>query len=373
MPARLQFGTSEIDANLLYATKFAAPDPILLLEKGKRKTLVVRDLELGRARKEAAVNRVLGFAELEEQMRKQGGAQNQKLADYAHQLLKSSRVRAVVVPNSFPAGLLEGLRKRKIRVRVSEKPLYPERASKQPWEIGEIRRVERATEAALAKAIALLKSAHVEGRRVKKGSRIVTSEWLKQVMHEELLRRNCAAEHTIAACGEQAIEPHSEGEGHVVPNLPIVLDLFPRSQKSGYYADLTRTVVKGKASPEIKRMYSAVKEAQALAFSKLRAGVEGKRVHQAVVEYFKQKGFETSHKGSTQKGFTHATGHGVGLEIHEEPRIGRTGGPLQVNSIVTVEPGLYYKGVGGVRLEDLALVKRGGAINLTRLPKVLEV
>jgi Xaa-Pro aminopeptidase len=366
--ARLQFAAPERDAGLLYATRFPAPDPLFLLERGARKTLVVRDLEIGRAREQAAVDEVLGFQEIEPK-----GGSKPVLADYAASLLKRFRVRRVVVPNSFPAGLLEGLRARKVGVRVEDEPFYPERVRKQAWEVAEVTRVQRATEAALAKALALLRAARIDGRRVRRGSRTVTSEWLKEVMHGELLRRGCVAEHTIAAIGEQAVEPHNEGEGPVVPNSTIVLDVFPRSAKSHYYADCTRTVVKGKAAPKVRAMYEAVREAQDVGHSLLRAGVTGKSVHEAVAAHLKRRGFETFRTRKGWEGFTHGTGHGVGLEIHEQPGLSRAGGPLPEGSVVTVEPGLYYRGLGGVRLEDLALVTRRGSVNLTKAPRVLEV
>lgn len=373
MKSRLLYGTPEKEADLLYATRFAAPDPVLLLEMGRKKILMVRDLEIGRARQIADVDSVVGFREIEAKLAKRN-VPSPKLADFVHEVLKNNRVRAVVVPNWFPAGLLDGLRARKVNVRVqANKPFYPQRAIKTPWEVKEIIKVQRATEAALNKALVLLRAARIDGKRVKKGSRVVTSKWLKEIIHQELLHRGCLGEHTIVAIGEQAVEPHHEGEGPVVPNQTIVFDVFPRSEKTHYYADLSRTVVKGKASPQIKNMYQAVLQAQQVGLRTLQPGVRGSTVHKAVAAHLQKRGFKTFQTKRGWEGFTHGTGHGVGLDIHELPGVGRSSGPIPTGSVVTVEPGLYYRDVGGVRLEDMALVTKSGARNLTRIPKFLEV
>lgn len=369
---RLQYGTPETDSNLLYATRFPAPDPVLLLERGTHKTLLVRDMEIGRAKEMAKVNAVLGFEELGKELDKIG-IHSPMLADYTKQLLSRNKIKHIVVPNSFPAGLMESLRARNVTVAVEDKPFYPARASKLPWEVREIVKAQRATEAALARAFALLRAARIEGKRVKMGSRVVTSELLKQTMHVKLLERGYIGEHTIVAIGEQGAEPHNEGEGPVLPDSPIVFDVFPRSQGSRYYADCSRTVVKGKASPQVRAMFKAVKGAQGLGLSLLRAGVDGKKVHQMVADYLKGAGFHTFKDKRGLQGFTHGTGHGVGLDIHESPSLGKFGGPLPENSVVTVEPGLYYRGIGGMRIEDMALVTKGKAVNLTRAPKFLEL
>jgi len=151
------------------------------------------------------------------------------------------------------------------------------------------------------------------------------------------------------------------------------MDIFPRNEKTLYYADFTRTVVRGKASPQLKKMYAAVRAGQDIAFRMIRHGMAAKKVHEAVQAEFTRQGFKTGLKNGRMQGFFHSTGHGLGLDVHEPPRIGPGDDILKAGEIVTVEPGLYYKGTGGVRLEDVVLVTKTGCKNLTSFPKQLEI
>jgi Xaa-Pro aminopeptidase len=169
------------------------------------------------------------------------------------------------------------------------------------------------------------------------------------------------------------VDPHRVGSGPLRPNRAIILDVFPQSIETGYWADMTRTVVRGRASEGLRRMYRAVAEAQDAALATIRDGVDGKEAHQAVLGVFKEYGFKTGKIDGRMQGFFHGTGHGVGLEIHEPPRLNARGGPLRAGMAVTVEPGLYYTRWGGVRIEDLVVVTKTGCRNLTRFPRQLEL
>jgi Xaa-Pro aminopeptidase len=158
------------------------------------------------------------------------------------------------------------------------------------------------------------------------------------------------------------------GTGPLHADEPIVIDLFPCEEKTGYFADMTRTVVKGKPSPEIRDMYSALREAKQLGISQVKAGVSGAAVYQSVVDFFKEHGYE-----SNTRGFVHNLGHGVGLQIHEQPTVGPAGKALKAGSVITIEPGLYYPGIGGVRLEDIGEVTTKGFNNFTKFPEDLIV
>ena len=151
------------------------------------------------------------------------------------------------------------------------------------------------------------------------------------------------------------------------------MDIFPRSEKTLYYADFTRTVVRGKASPQLQKIYAAVKEGQDIAFKMIRHGMAGKKIHEAIQARLTQRGFKTGLKDGRMQGFFHSTGHGLGLDIHEPPRISVGEEVLKAGQVVTVEPGLYYKGVGGVRLEDVVVVTKTGCKNLTKFPRQLEI
>jgi Xaa-Pro aminopeptidase len=173
---------------------------------------------------------------------------------------------------------------------------------------------------------------------------------------------------TIVSCGEETATPHMTGAGVLRSDEPIVIDLFPVDEKSGYYADMTRTVVKGEPSAEILSMYDTLRAAKQLGISRVRAGVSGSEIHQAVVDFFKDHGYESS-----TKGFVHNLGHGVGLQIHELPTVGPAGKSLVSGNVITIEPGLYYPGTGGVRLEDIGVVTARGFDNFTVFPEDLVI
>ena len=181
------------------------------------------------------------------------------------------------------------------------------------------------------------------------------------------------ASHTIVAGGNQGCDPHESGHGPLRAGQPIILDIFPRDNSTGYWGDITRTVVRGRASEAVKRLYAVVFRAQELAFRELRDGVNGREIHEGILRLFRENGFATSRRDGRMQGFFHGTGHGLGLEIHEPPRVSAVDAKLRAGHVVTVEPGLYYWGVGGVRLEDVAVIQARGARNLTRFPKILEI
>jgi Xaa-Pro aminopeptidase len=179
--------------------------------------------------------------------------------------------------------------------------------------------------------------------------------------------------HTICAHGDQAVDPHDEGHGPIRADTPIIMDIFPRSEKTGYFGDLTRTVVRGKASFALHELYAIVHEGVRLGHRLLRPGVQGLEVHREIQALFERQGYATGVRNGRMQGFFHGTGHGVGLQIHEAPSVGKRPAVLRAGNVVTVEPGLYYLGLGGVRIEDMALVTRTGSRCLTRAPKQLEI
>lgn len=198
---------------------------------------------------------------------------------------------------------------------------------------------------------------------------LLTAEALKKIMHVTLMERECVAQHTIVAPGLQGVDPHHSGNGPIRANESIVIDLFPRSERSRYFADMSRTVVKGKASPKLRAMYRAVLNAQECGMELIRDGADGSAIHTKVNAVLEKEGFTTGMVGGRMQGFFHGTGHGVGLDIHEPPRINKTGAVLRTGYVVTVEPGLYYLDTGAIRIEDLVVVTGAGYRNLTNFPK----
>jgi Xaa-Pro aminopeptidase len=203
----------------------------------------------------------------------------------------------------------------------------------------------------------------------------LTSEKLRAIINTAIIQSGGLASHTIVAGGKQGCDPHEQGHGVLRANEPIIIDVFPRSQKTGYFGDITRTVVKGRPSEGVRKLYHTVERGQEIAFERMKNKVPGREVHKQIQDFFQQEGYKTGRKHGRMQGFFHGTGHGLGLEIHESPRMGpNSTDVLHTGHVVTVEPGLYYPDLGGgVRLEDVALITTNGPRNLTKFEKVLEV
>ncbi len=370
--AILIIASSEVDANLYYATGFLAPDPFIYLEVEGEQILLMSDLEVDRARKEARVDTVLSYSEYEERARR-AGMEKPKQVDVVDVLLRERGVTALLVPSSFGIGYADPLREKGHILRSKPEPFIEQRAFKTEEEIGLITETLRHTEAVMERALAVLREAEVRGGELYWQGGGLTSERLKQAINVALMERGCVAQHTIVACGLDACDPHNEGSGPLRAGEAIILDLFPRSTRSRYFADITRTVVKGRPPDSLRRLYETVLEGQEIAFTRIRHGASGQAIHQAILDHFQSKGYETGLRDGRMQGYFHGTGHGLGLDVHEPPRISKTDDTLQSGHVVTVEPGLYYPDLGAVRIEDLVVVTDTGCRNLTQFPKELEI
>ena len=369
----LMVAESDHDANMLYATGMFVPDPFIYLRLRGRNYIVMSDLEIDRARKQAPHCRTLSLSRYQKKLRAEG-VKSPGLAQVILEILREKRVRQVLVPANFSCGLADELRRR-IKVNPKRGAFFLQREQKSPAEVKKISAALMMAEVGMAEAMQVLRSAKIgKGGALMYHNVPLTSEKLRSVIDTAIIQANGLACHTIVAGGRQGCDPHETGHGPLRGNEPIIIDIFPRSQCTGYFGDITRTVVRGRASEAVRKLYDTVHKGQTLAFKKMRPGVPGKEVHRAVQELFEQEGYKTGpHKGRMQ-GFFHGTGHGLGLEIHEAPRTGPTSTDiLKPGHVVTVEPGLYYPALGGVRLEDVALITQNQPRNLTRFEKVLEI
>jgi Xaa-Pro aminopeptidase len=365
--------SSENNADLYYRTGFFVPDPVIFIEREGKRMLVLSDLELDRGKKEATVDTVLSLSGYRKRLppKKQRKAGLIYIVDL---IFKEHRIKSAVVPGGFPIKFADELRKLGYKVSCKkEEPFFEERLKKTPQEIKYISDSLRKTERAMGLAIKMIASSKVRGNRLLFKGHALTSEMIKSEINAELSRLGCAASHTIVASGLHSSMPHHTGEGPLLPSQPVVIDIFPRSQESGYFGDMTRTVVRGEPSKELERMYQTVLTGQRLGISLIKHGVKVKEIHGAIVDFFRKSGFETGTIDGKQQGFIHTTGHGLGLEIHEPPRVGPAEGALEEGNVITVEPGLYYERLGGVRIEDVVVVKKGGCLNLSRYPKRFRV
>ncbi len=370
----LMVADSEHDANMLYAVRMFVPDPFIYLRVNGKCHVLMNDLEIDRARKQARHCRVLSWSH-NTKILKQQGVKSPGFATVIRHVLQEKRIKKVFVPASFPHGLARELRRLKIKVKVKEGAFFPEREFKTADEVKKISAALMMAEVGLAEGIQTIKNARIgKNRRLNYHNVPLTSEKLRAIIDIAIIQAGGLASHTIVAGGRQACDPHEQGHGVLRAHEPIIIDIFPRSQKTGYFGDITRTVVKGRASEAVRRLYHTVARAQEIGFAKIEPGVAGAEVHKAVKEFFDREGYKTGRRDGRMQGFFHGTGHGLGLEIHETPRVSATSNDyLRTGHVVTVEPGLYYPEIGGVRLEDVAFVTPNSPRNLTKFEKVLEV
>jgi Xaa-Pro aminopeptidase len=370
--ALLIVGASEHLADLYYATRFRAPDAFVFLWTAEEKILLTSNLELDRAREQAAVDRVLSHTHYEDKARATGCRQP-STNDVLQALLADLNLSKLLVPSDFPLGTADFLRTAGLSLQVAANPLFPQRQIKNEEEVKAIHGAQRAAEAGMAAARAMLEEANIENGMLMHDGVTLSSERVRRAIHLALMELDCTAQHTIVAGGEQGCDPHQEGHGPLRAGEPIIIDIFPQDDHSGYFGDITRTFVKGPVSDEVRSLYEIVLQAQETALEQIKAGADGCAIHAEVLDSFSAKGYETGEKDGYMQGYFHGTGHGLGLEIHEGPRISLRGDTLREGQVVTVEPGLYYRGLGGVRIEDTVVVRADGCENLTTFPKELEV
>lgn len=366
--------SSEENADLLYATGFFVPDPVIFIQHKGKKMLVLSDLELDRGKAEADVDVVLSLTEYRKKLSASKLKNGAGFADITALVFKENDIKGATVPAKFALKYADELRKSGFKITPKkEEPFFAQRLRKNAKEVEFIKDALRKTAKAMELAMSMVASSEIKGGKLYLNGSPLTSERIKGEVNAELSRVGFVASHTIVAGGVQASMPHNRGEGQLYANQPIVIDIFPRSQHNGYFGDMTRTVIRGEPSKELDKMYKTVLEGQKLGISLIKHGVKSKEVHGAIVDYFKKSGFETGMLDGKMQGFIHSTGHGLGLEIHEPPRVSVGEEVLEEGNVVTVEPGLYYEKIGGIRIEDVVLVEKDGCTNLTRCVKKFRV
>jgi Xaa-Pro aminopeptidase len=368
---RLIVAASEEDPDMLYATHFFAPDAFIFLQENGKRTLVLSDLEIDRGRKQAKADEILAYSDFEKEVQ----GTNKKAPPFEKVLshfLRKRKIRSALVPAKFPLGFARALSSDKIHLQPTNELFWPERETKTESELGLMRKALAITQTGLARAMEVLAASQPgRGKKLIWSGRILTSEILRAEIDSAILRAGGLPANTIVAGGDQACDPHERGHGPLYANSLIILDVFPRAAATGYFGDLTRTVVRGRASDEQRRLWETVKAGQALALKKMKPGMDGLKLHNEVKEFFSDRGYPTEARNGRQVGFFHGTGHGLGLEIHEYPRFQKT--VLKSGQVLTVEPGLYYPGLGGARLEDVVALTKTGIQMLSRFEKRLEI
>jgi Xaa-Pro aminopeptidase len=280
------------------------------------------------------------------------------------------------VPAGFPVGLADFLRSSGVELTVDRELFDGRRRAKNETELAGIRRAQRACEAALDSARDLLRRAQENGGGLEVDGKPLTSERIKRVIEDVFADHDVEGGEMIVSHGPQTAVGHDMGSGQIRANEPIVFDLFPKDKETGCYADMTRTYVVGEPSDEVREWHRLVKQALDRSTAEVKPGKNGRELFELVCELFDGAGYKTQlnkEPGEVlEDGFFHGLGHGVGLEVHEGPSLGRVGHDLIPGDVITVEPGLYRAGYGGLRLEDLVLVTEDGHEVLTDYPYELE-
>ena len=367
-PSPLLYAETHSNADMLYFGRVEVHDPFIALGVRGKKISVQSALEFGRVKKTSAFDVVLSreiyLARAQDLYGPQAG-----VAEMIATLAGEYRLRHFRVADDFPAGLYVKLTALGLKLTFANGMLFPEREIKSAWEAACIREGNRLCTVGYAVAEKILRAAKIKGRTLLYQGKPLTSERLRFALETAIHEQGGNPQDTIVAGGDQACDPHERGFGPLRPKELIIIDIFPRVVKTGYFGDMTRTYLKGGASEAQKRLVRTVRTAQQSATKVIRANVDGRLVHQAVTQCFAAAGYETKRGKTGSVGFFHGTGHGLGLAIHDPGRMGATTPYLLKNgSVMTVEPGLYYPGLGGCRWEDVVQVTATGTKALSKHP-----
>ena len=374
LPPPLLYASTHHSADLLYYGRVDVHDPFLAfgLPDGTKVT-VQSALEFGRVKKTGGFDRVLPLEEWRTRTRAKFGPKA-GIPEIIATVVRGHGLRRFRVPDDFPAHLYVKLTKLGLRLDLAGGLLFPEREIKTAREAAHIREGNRLCSTGFHVAEQILRSARIKGRTLVHRGKVLTSEGLRFALETAIREQGGDPRDTIVAGGDQACDPHERGSGPLRPHELIIIDIFPRVLATGYHGDMTRTYLKGRPREVQRRLVATVRVAQQRALRAIRAGVDGREVHRAVTACFEDAGYETRHGKGGSVGFFHGTGHGLGLEVHDPGRISpAVSAPLKPGSVLTVEPGLYYPGLGGCRWEDVVQVTATGSKMLSKHPYQWEI
>ncbi len=374
-------GVPMANAALYHRIRFAVVDPVVYLELpfedgGRRSILILRDIELERARRHAHVDQVACPADYTP-AEGLSGDRELATAQAAAECLRRAGVVRAKADRSLPLIYAEMLARRGIALECDLELGIAERRAKTDQEIELLRQAQRTTETAVEMACRMVAAAkpRADGVLICDGAPL-TAERVRAAVDHWLIDQGYFNPPAIIAGGPRGADCHDIGSGELKTGQPVIIDIFPRNRTSLYNGDCTRTVVHGDVPEEVARMHAAVCRAKAAAMQAVKAGVTGEAVHQATTRAIQAAGYAVGLPGEDAPddycALTHGTGHGVGLEVHEPPLLDLKGPPLVAGDVVTIEPGLYRRDLGGVRVEDLVVVRPEGCENLNRLAEGLD-
>jgi Xaa-Pro aminopeptidase len=368
----LIWGDTVRSPELRHEVPVMIPDAFLYAESGERRAAVLHALEIPRVRAETDLEIVAQEELGSDELFAQGLPRWQIDQELVLRGCRRLGITQAAVPPSFPVGLADFLRGSGVELTVDRELFDQRRRAKNETELAGIRRAQKACEAALDAARELLRRAAPNGAGLEVDGQPLTSERLKRAIEAVFSDHGVEGGEMIVSHGPQSAVGHDLGSGQIQVNEPIVFDLFPKDKETGCYADMTRTYFVGDPPEEVREWYRLVKEALDRSTAEIRPGKNGRELHELACAIFADAGYKTQlnkEPGEVlEDGFFHGLGHGVGLEVHEAPSLGRIGDDLVPGDVVTVEPGLYRSGYGGLRLEDLVLVTEDGHEVITDYP-----
>lgn len=366
---RFLYAASDVSADMLYLSGVFVPDPFLAIVTERKSYGVVSQLEYSRVVKQSRFDEVMLLETIREKAAENLQIELSEVGPGELMIYFAQRfaVKKIEVPADFPAIYYSKIFEAGYRVKIVEGTFFPKRAKKDDAEARAIKQGNAASAAGIRAAESVLRASSIDGNRIIFEGRPLTSERLRAIIDSACLARGATASHTIVAGGRQACDPHETGHGPLRPNELIIVDVFPRVQKTGYHGDMTRTFLKGRANPEQRALVAAVRAAQIASMEKVKAGIKGASVHDAACDVFESRGYLTERRKSGFVGFIHSTGHGLGLDVHETPRVSRGAPKLKAGNVITIEPGLYYPEIGGCRIEDVVRVTSDGYEKLSNM------
>jgi len=320
-PPPLLYADSCQNPDQRYFAQVQVPDPFMSFRAGRRKVCAVSALEFGRVKRESAFDVVLPLEAWLQRARDRWPDQRIGPAEVIVLLAARYGIKEFAVADDFPAGVAFKLQRYGLTLTPVGAMLFPEREIKSPAEVAAIRGGNRCAAAGIAAAESLLRRARIRGPWLHLGARKLTSEDLKFAIETACLGAGGVSLDTIAAGGDQGCDPHESGHGPIRAHELVIVDVFPRITVTGYHGDMTRTFLRGRASEAQRRLVATVRAGQQLALRAVHAGLNGREVHHGVADYFAAQGYVTRRTPRGSVGFFHGTGHGLGLAVHEPPRI----------------------------------------------------
>jgi Xaa-Pro aminopeptidase len=374
----LVVGDTVRNPELRHEVPLGIPDAFTYAEVDGRRVVAINSMEAVRVE---GLGTDLEVRPLEEfgwdRIRRSGVDMTEAQRQLSVRVAEELGLREATVPSGFPLGIADALRAAGVELTVDQRHFDDRRRRKTGHELAGIRRAQKAADAGIAVGRELLAAARPANGHLALDGETLTCELLKERIQAEFLRNGALAEEMIVSHGPQTAVGHDMGSGPIGADDVVVLDLFPVDLESACYADITRTFVVGDAPDEFAEWHALCREALELGCAEVRAGADGAAIHRLVSEFFAERGFPTQFTKAEDEvlrdGFYHGLGHGVGLEVHEAPGLGLIGHELVAGDVITIEPGLYRHGFGGVRVEDLLLVTEDGYERLTDCPYELEV